>query len=110
MEEQTYVPVALGASQSGLRNHNERLLLTMIRQLAPVPASDLARQVSLSAQTVSVIVRDLERDGLLMRGEPVRGKVGKRVTGRWPSASRLDGALPIWCSWISAAGSADRSF
>ncbi len=66
-----------GANQSGLRNHNERLLLSLIREKAPIPASDLARQVSLSAQTVSVIVRDLERDGLLVRGKPVRGKVGK---------------------------------
>lgn len=92
MEEQANVPVALGASQSGLRNHNERLLLTMIRQLAPVPASDLARQVSLSAQTVSVIVRDLERDGLLMRGEPVRGKVGKPSI---PMTIAPDGALSV---------------
>jgi predicted NBD/HSP70 family sugar kinase len=31
----------------------------------------------LSAQTVSVIMRGLEQDGLLKRGQPVRGKVGQ---------------------------------
>jgi predicted NBD/HSP70 family sugar kinase len=31
----------------------------------------------LSAQTVSVIMRALEQDGLLLRGEPVRGKIGQ---------------------------------
>ena len=77
IETDSPVVVASGASQSGLRNHNERLLLSMIRRLAPVPASEIARQCTLSAQTVSVIVRDLERDGLLQRGDPVRGKVGK---------------------------------
>ncbi len=81
-----------GATQSGLRNHNERLILSMIRQLAPVPASDLARQVNLSAQTVSVIVRDLERDGILTRGDPVRGRVGKPSI---PMMLAADGAFSV---------------
>lgn len=92
MAEATSSTVFAGATQSGLRNHNERLLLSMIRKLAPVPASDLARQVSLSAQTVSVIVRDLERDGLLSRGDPVRGKVGKPSI---PMMLAADGAFSI---------------
>lgn len=84
--------VVTGANQSGLRNYNERLLLSMIRKLEPVPASDLARQVSLSAQTVSVIVRDLERDGLLRRGSPLRGKVGKPSI---PMMLDADGAFSV---------------
>ena len=66
-----------GATQSGLRDHNVRLILSTIRADGPMPGSDLARRTALSAQTVSVILRDLERDGLLKRGDPVRGKVGK---------------------------------
>ncbi len=66
-----------GANQSGLRDYNERLLLSMLQRNGPMPGSDLARGAGLSPQTVSVILRKLERDGLLERGTPVRGKVGK---------------------------------
>lgn len=66
-----------GANQSGLRNYNERLLLSMLLRNGPMPGSDLARRAGLSAQTVSIIMRKLERDGFLERGKPQRGKVGK---------------------------------
>ncbi|MEM9579262.1 MAG: ROK family transcriptional regulator [Pseudomonadota bacterium] len=66
-----------GVNQSGLRNHNERLLLSMLQRNGPMPGSDLARIAELSPQTVSVILRKLEKDGLLVKGAPVRGKVGK---------------------------------
>ncbi len=92
MREVAKADILNGASQSGLRDHNERLLLSLIRDMAPVPASDLARQVTLSAQTVSVIVRDLERDGLLVRGKPLRGKVGKPSV---PMSLSADGAYSI---------------
>lgn len=67
-----------GANQSGLRDYNERLLLSMLLRNGPMPGSDLARLAGLSSQTVSVILRKLENDGLLERGEPQRGgRVGK---------------------------------
>ena len=66
-----------GANQSGLRDYNERLLLSMLQRNGPQPGSDLARISGLSPQTVSVILRKLENDGLLVRGDPTRGKVGK---------------------------------
>lgn len=66
-----------GANQSGLRDYNERLLLSMLQRNGPQPGSDLARISGLSPQTVSVILRKLENDGLLARGDPMRGKVGK---------------------------------
>jgi predicted NBD/HSP70 family sugar kinase len=66
-----------GVNQSGLRDHNERLLLSMLQRNGPMPGSDLARVAGLSPQTISVILRKLEKDGLLERGTPVRGKVGK---------------------------------
>ena len=40
-------------------------------------AADIARQTQLTAQTISLILKRLEADGLLLRGEPVRGKVGQ---------------------------------
>ena len=77
MIETSQATFTFGALPSGVRDYNERLLLTMIRRLGPVAASDLARLSTLSAQTVSVILRKLESDGLLLRGEPQRGRVGK---------------------------------
>jgi predicted NBD/HSP70 family sugar kinase len=66
-----------GVNQSGVRDYNERLLLSMLLRYGAMPGSDLARHINLSSQTVSVILRKLEKDGLLERGEPVKGKVGK---------------------------------
>ena len=66
-----------GVNQSGVRNHNERLLLSMLQRRGGMAGIDLARLTGLSPQTVSVIFRKLEQDGFLRRGDPVRGKVGK---------------------------------
>jgi len=66
-----------GSNQSGLRAHNERLVLSMIRQRGPLAKADIARASGLSAQTVSVIMRSLEAEGFLVKGDPVRGKVGQ---------------------------------
>lgn len=67
----------LGTNQSGMRAHNERLVLSLVRQHGSLSKSDIARMTKLSAQTVSVIMRALEEDGLLLRKEPVRGKIGQ---------------------------------
>jgi predicted NBD/HSP70 family sugar kinase len=69
--------VLRGTNQSGMRDHNERLVLSLVRRHAALAKSDIARMTGLSAQTVSVIMRGLEQDGLLKRGQPVRGKVGQ---------------------------------
>ncbi|UUV08484.1 ROK family transcriptional regulator [Ruegeria sp. YS9] len=60
-----------------MRARNERLVLSLVRRHQALAKSELARMTGLSAQTVSVIMRQLEKDGLLLRGEPVRGKVGQ---------------------------------
>ncbi len=66
-----------GTNQSGMRDHNERLVLSLVRQSGALAKSDIARMTGLSAQTVSVIMRELEDEGLLLRQEPVRGKIGQ---------------------------------
>jgi predicted NBD/HSP70 family sugar kinase len=66
-----------GTNQSGMRAHNERLVLTLVRGQGALAKTDIARQTGLSAQTVSVIMRQLEQDGLLLRGEPIRGRIGQ---------------------------------
>jgi predicted NBD/HSP70 family sugar kinase len=66
-----------GVNQSGVRDHNERLVLSLIQRHGGLSSAEIARRSNLSAQTVSIIIRALEKDGLLLRGEPIRGKVGK---------------------------------
>ncbi len=66
-----------GTNQSGMRARNERLVLSLVRRHQALAKSEIARMTGLSAQTVSVIMRQLEQDGLLLRGEPIRGKVGQ---------------------------------
>jgi predicted NBD/HSP70 family sugar kinase len=78
-----------GANQIRVRAYNERLLLSLVRRTAGLSKADIARLSGLSAQTASVIIGALEQDGLLMRGDPVRGKVGKPSV---PMALNPDGA------------------
>ena len=66
-----------GTNQSGMRDHNERLVLSLVRQHGSLAKSDIARMTGLSAQTVSVIMRQLEEDGLLLRQSPLRGRIGQ---------------------------------
>ncbi len=66
-----------GSNQSGLRAHNERLVLTILRQDGPLAKAEIARRTGLSAQTISVIMRALEADELLEKRAPVRGRVGQ---------------------------------
>ncbi|SDE02905.1 ROK family transcriptional regulator [Limimaricola pyoseonensis] len=81
-----------GANQRGLRDHNARLLLTLMQRHGPLPGSDLARLAGLSAQTVSVILRELDEAGMLTRGAPQRGRVGKP---RVPVGLNPDGAFSV---------------
>jgi predicted NBD/HSP70 family sugar kinase len=78
-----------GSNQSGMRAHNERLVLSLVRRDGALAKSDIARITGLSAQTVSVIMRGLEADGLLTRGEPVRGRIGQPSV---PMSLAADGA------------------
>lgn len=68
---------ALGTNQSGMRAQNERLVLTLIRRHGALSKSEIARLTGLSVQTVSVIMRALEDEALILRGEPQRGRVGQ---------------------------------
>ncbi len=79
-----------GTNQSGMRDYNERLVLSLVRQYGALAKSDIARMTGLSAQTTSVIMRALEQDGLLLRGEPVRGRIGQPSV---PMSLNPDGAF-----------------
>jgi hypothetical protein len=66
-----------GTNQAGMRAHNERLVLSLVRRHVALSKTEIARMTGLSAQTVSVIMRGLEADRLLRREEPQRGRVGQ---------------------------------
>lgn len=78
-----------GSNQSGMRAHNERLVLSLIRQSGPLAKSEISRMTGLSAQSVSVIMRSLEGEGLLTKDAPRRGKVGQPMV---PMRLNPDGA------------------
>ncbi|MDS7595742.1 ROK family transcriptional regulator [Agrobacterium tumefaciens] len=69
-----------GANQVGVRAYNERLVMSLVRRHGSLSKAEISRLCGLSAQTVSVIMRSLEKDGLLVRGERLRGKVGQPST------------------------------
>ena len=66
-----------GSNQSGLRDQNARVVLSYVRRHGAMAGAEIARRSGLSAQTVSNIVRGLEADDLVIRGEVVKGRVGK---------------------------------
>ena len=81
-----------GTTQSGVRLYNERLALSLIRKHGSLPKAEIARLTGLSAQTVSVIVRQLEADQFLIKETPKRGKVGQPLV---PFSLNPDGAYSI---------------
>ncbi|KKB08391.1 ROK family protein [Devosia chinhatensis] len=83
-----------GVNQSGVRDYNERLLLTLLQRNGPTAGSELARLANLSPQTISIILREMEAEGLLERGTPIKGKVGKPSV---PMHLAENGVLSLGC-------------
>jgi predicted NBD/HSP70 family sugar kinase len=71
------IPLGGGASQAGARAYNERLVLALIRKNGALPKADLARLSGLSAQTLTLMMRRLEADGLVVAQDPLRGRIGQ---------------------------------
>jgi predicted NBD/HSP70 family sugar kinase len=81
-----------GSNQTGMRQFNERVVLQAIRLHGSLPKADLARLTTLSTQTVALIINRLTDDGLVMKLEPLRGKIGQPSV---PIALKPDGAFSI---------------
>lgn len=81
-----------GSNQSGLRAHNERAVLSLIRRHGVMAKADIARRTGLSPQTASVIMRVLEGEELVLRDEPRRGRVGQPSI---PMRLNPDGAFSL---------------
>jgi hypothetical protein len=65
-----------GLNPERVRSYNERLVLSLLLVNDEISRLEIGVRTKLSAQTVSVIVRSLEHEGLLSRGEAMRGRVG----------------------------------
>src|ERR1700746_180718 len=74
-------PVALPGesrgTQTGMRLYNERLVLSLIRRHRSLAKVEIARLTGLSTQATRVIIDRLEADGLVLAGEPQRGRIGQ---------------------------------
>jgi hypothetical protein len=81
-----------GSNQIGMRQYNERVVLQALRSHGALPKAELARVTGLTAQTIGLITTRLEEDGLLMRHDPVRGRIGQPSV---PLALHPDGAFAI---------------
>lgn len=66
-----------GSNLTTVRGINERLVLHLLRLHGELSKAEATRITGLSANAVSVIFRALENEGLLLRGDPVRGRIGQ---------------------------------
>ncbi|ODT65435.1 MAG: hypothetical protein ABS75_31465 [Pelagibacterium sp. SCN 63-23] len=76
----------------GLRQANEKTVLTVVAFNSGVSNAEIARMSGLAPQTVSAILSGLGRDGLVERGEALRGRRGQPAT---PILLNKDGAYAI---------------
>ncbi len=81
-----------GSNHVGMRQFNERVVLQAIRLNGSCPKAELARLTGLTAQTIGLITARLEEDGLLIRHQPVRGRIGQPSV---PLALNPDGAFAL---------------
>jgi predicted NBD/HSP70 family sugar kinase len=81
-----------GSNQVGVGQFNERVVLQAIRLHGPLAKAEIARLTHLTAQTVSLIIARLEAADLVLKRDPVRGRVGQPSV---PIALNPDGAFAI---------------
>lgn len=66
-----------GTTQAETRVYNERLVLSLIRRHGQLSKADLTRLTGLAAQTMTTIVNRATGNQLLVRREPLRGRLGQ---------------------------------
>jgi predicted NBD/HSP70 family sugar kinase len=81
-----------GSNHNGMRQFNERIVLQAIRHHGAIPKADLARVTQLSTQTVAIIVKRLEDDGLVLKCPRIRGRIGQPSV---PLSLNPDGAYGV---------------
>lgn len=86
---------ASGLNAVSVRGYNERLVLSLLLQSKDITRLEIGERTGLSAQTVSVIVRSLEQEGLIAKGEAQRGRVGPPTV---PISLNPEGAYSVGIS------------
>lgn len=86
---------ATGLNAVSVRSYNERLVLSLLLQSESVTRLEIGERTGLSAQTVSVLVRSLEREGLVAKGEAQKGRVGPPTV---PITLNPEGAFSVGIS------------
>ena len=79
-EKDFFDPAGVGLQVSGVRQSNQRVILTLVTLNPGLSAAELSRRSLLAPQTVSAIVDDLQQAGLLRAGEVLRGRRGQPAT------------------------------
>ena len=97
-----------GTTQAETRIYNERLIVSLVRRHGQLSKADLTRLTGLAAQTITTIVNRAADGQLLLRREPLRGRLGQpsvpyalnpaggpfvRPQGRSPQRRRRAGRL-----------------
>ena len=67
---------ATGLNSVSVRSYNERLVLSLLLQRKSTTRLEIGERTGLSAQTVSVLVRSLEHEGLVALGTAQKSRVG----------------------------------
>ena len=91
---------ASGLNAPSVRSYNERLVLSLLLQNERISRLEIGERTGLSAQTVSVIVRSLEQEGLVVKGEAQRGRVGPPTI---PLSLNPEGAYAVGVSFGAQA-------
>ncbi|WP_368904351.1 ROK family transcriptional regulator [Taklimakanibacter lacteus] len=86
---------AAGLNATSVRSYNERLLLSLLLQNNGITRLEIGESTGLSAQTVSVLVRSLEQEGLVVKGKAQKGRVGPPTT---PVSLNPEGAYSVGIS------------
>lgn len=86
---------ANGLNAVSVRSHNERLVLSLLLQNEGISRLLIGERTGLSAQTVSVIVRSLEKEGLVAKGRAQKSRVGPPTI---PMSLNPDGAYSLGIS------------
>lgn len=87
-------PAGGGVRHSALRAANRRAVLATITFNPGISNADISRRTGLAPQTASGIVSDLEAEGLVQRGEVLRGRRGQPAT---PLFLNFDRGYAIGC-------------
>ena len=69
-----------GSNQVDVKQFNERLILDIVATNGSLSKADITRIIGLSPQTVTTIVNRLIGEGLLKKGDMIKGKIGQPST------------------------------